>query len=240
MDRTQPSGGCNASSTLAGSAGLWLNKRVMFKRVILPFFLSFGAGGMMVLLYIWLPQYLLKQIMPQEKLLAQVEAPLILASPSPSPDLSPATVIIPKLKITAAVEMLGVTETNNLAVPKNAGNVGWYMYGPKPSEPGNAVIAGHYDTPTGRPAVFYYLDKLEKGDEIEVISQNAVRNIFIVVDKATVPYDKFPNEEVFSTRPGANLNLITCGGIWDPAKRTYSQRLIIYTVLKSSLNESQS
>jgi sortase (surface protein transpeptidase) len=135
------------------------------------------------------------------------------------------------------VEFLGVTETNNLDVPKNAGNVGWYMNGPKPSEPGNSVIAGHYDTPTGRPAVFYYLDKLEAGDEIEVVSQNAARNIFVVVEKATVPYNQFPGEEVFSTRPGSNLNLITCGGIWDTRNKTYSDRLIIYTVLKSSLNE---
>lgn len=209
----------------------------MLKRIILPFILSFTAAAGMVFIYFWLPQYLLQQVKPAPDLLAENQLPN-LVSPSPTLDLTPATIVIPKLKIQAAVELLGMTPTNNLEVPKNAGNVGWYMYGPKPSEPGNAVIAGHYDTPTGRPAVFYYLDKLEPGDEIEVVSQNAVRNIFIVVEKAKIPYDKFPSAEIFKTRSGANLNLITCGGIWDPQAKTYTDRLIVYTVLKSSLNEN--
>jgi hypothetical protein len=76
--------------------------------------------------------------------------------------------------------------------------------------------------------------KLEAGDEVVVISENAIRSIFVVTDKATIPYDKFPNEEVFKTRPGKNLNLITCGGIWDAKKRTYLDRIVVYTTLKET------
>lgn len=153
-------------------------------------------------------------------------------SPSINPGLTPVTLIIPKLGIQAAIEPVGVTATNNMDVPKKAEDAAWYKYGSRPSEEGNAVISAHYDTPTGKPALFYYLKKLEPGDEVTVISENAVKSAFVVVEKASIPYDKFPNEQVFKTRPGKNLNLITCGGIWDPRKKIYSERLVVYTTYK--------
>lgn len=184
----------------------------------------------MILLYIVLPKSVVTKFFPGEGMLTQ--APLPSPTPSPIPGLIPVTFIIPKLKIQTAVELVGVTETGNMDVAKNAANVAWYQWGPKPSEDGNSVIAGHYDTPTGKPAIFYKLGTLAVGDEIEVISENAVRNIFVVTEKATIPYDQFPSEHVFKNKPGKNLNLITCGGIWDTKKKTYTDRIVVYTTLK--------
>lgn len=218
----------------------------VIKRIFVTFCLSFGAVLAMLFLYVFLPQYLARQFLPGEPTLLVDSSfrriinnppPSPSPTPSPTPGLIPATVIIPKLNIQAPVELVGVTDTNNMDVPKNAANLAWYMYGPKPSEPGNAVIAGHYDTPTGRPAVFYNLTKLEKGDEIEVISENAVRSVFVVTETASIPYDQFPNDLVFKSKPGINLNLITCGGIWDAKKKNYSERIVVYTTLKSELGE---
>ncbi|RJR14778.1 class F sortase [Candidatus Microgenomates bacterium] len=156
-------------------------------------------------------------------------------TPSPTPVLAPATLIIPKLGIQAAVEHVGVTPANNMDVPKNAADVAWFQYGAAPGEEGNAVIAGHYDTPTGKPAIFYFLKTLEVGDEIEVISQGAVRLKFEVTEVASIPYDVFPNEYVFKDKPGRNVNLITCGGVWDPVQKIYSNRIVVYTTLKEGL-----
>lgn len=43
----------------------------------------------------------------------------------------------------------------NMDIPKRDENVAWYQIGYYPGSKGNAVIAGHYDTATGSPAVFY-------------------------------------------------------------------------------------
>ena len=161
-----------------------------------------------------------------------IPSPTPTPTPSPTPALVPVTLIIPKLKIQAPVEQVGLTPTNNMDVPKDAADAAWYMHGPKPAEEGNAVISAHYDTPTGKPALFYYLNKLEVGDGVEVISNNAVHSTFVVTEKSTIPYDTFPNEFVFKSKPGRNLNLITCSGIWDPRKKIYSDRIVVYTTLK--------
>ena len=205
----------------------------MVKRFVSAFFLGFGAIFVMYFLNVFLPQFLVTNLAPgisgkTNTVLEIVPTP----TPTPSPGLTPVTMIIPKLKIQTAVESVGLTETNNMDTPKNAANVAWYGFGAKPGEEGNAVIAGHYDTPTGKPAIFYNLRKLSTGDEIEVISENGVHSIFVVSETSSIPYDIFPSEQVFKTKPGKNLNLITCGGIWDATKKTYTNRLVVYTTLK--------
>lgn len=204
----------------------------MHLRKTIVFGLSFGLGFVVVLLSLWAFSIARIYFFPVS------EQALVVVLPSPTPDLTPATLIIPKLNITSAVERVGLTATNNMDVPKDASHVAWYMHGPKPSEAGSAVIAGHYDTATGRPAIFYDLSKLEKGDELEVISENAVRSIFVVTRKDRIAYDTLPKEELFTTTSEKQLNLITCGGIWDSKRKTYSERIVVYTILKSSLNEA--
>lgn len=163
---------------------------------------------------------------------------LVATIPTPTPvpkSLVPIGLVIPKLNIRANVEHVGQTKTLNMDVPKNAADVAWYLYGAKPGEEGNAIINGHYDTPSGRPAVFYSLKTLEKGDEIQVVSEDGVITDFVVTGKDELPYDKFPSEYVFFTKPGTNLNLITCDGVWNTALRNYSSRVVVYTSLKSTV-----
>ena len=40
-----------------------------------------------------------------------------------------------------------------------------------------------------------------------------------------------PLQMIFGTSSKAHLNLITCDGVWDPAKKIYDKRLIVYTEL---------
>jgi hypothetical protein len=51
--------------------------------------------------------------------------------------------------------------------PAARGVAGWYALGPRPGDPGSAVILGHVDSKRG-PAVFYRLRQLLRGDEIDV------------------------------------------------------------------------
>lgn len=171
----------------------------------------------------------LQQSTTQETLEA---APPATPTPTPAPDTTPRILRIPKLDVDAGLEHVGLTESQHMDVPKNADNAAWYRFGSKPGELGNAVIAAHLDTPSGRPAVFYRLGQLDVGDVVEVESVGRVRSIFLVVGKELIPYDTFPNEYVFNKKAGRNLNLITCGGVWNASEKMYNKRLIVYTTLK--------
>lgn len=145
--------------------------------------------------------------------------------------ISPQQLIIPKLGIVASVEYVGMDAKGNMDVPKQDENVAWYELGYKPGALGNSVIAGHFDTKTGAPAVFYRLETLEKGDSIQVIGTDGTENKFIVTQKHTYPYDMFPLIEVFGPADKPRLNLITCEGTYNSANRTYSHRTVVYSEL---------
>jgi hypothetical protein len=49
---------------------------------------------------------------------------------------------------------------------------------------------------------------------------------FVVRESRT--YNPGYAEEVFSANDGAHLNLVTCDGVWDGAKKSYSKRLVIF------------
>lgn len=177
---------------------------------------------------------LIATIVSQAELPPEIIEPTVPPTPTPTPipSLVPVELIIPKLDLRTTVEHVGQTKTFNMDVPKNAAHVAWYVYGAKPGEPGNAVINGHYDTPTGAPAVFFKLQLLEVGDEIQTISEDGIEKTFVVLSKERHNYSKFPTEYVFHTKEGKNLNIITCDGIWDKKNSIYNDRLVIYATLK--------
>lgn len=144
-------------------------------------------------------------------------------------DATPSTFRIPSLGVEAAVESVGLDSQNNMDVPKNDYNVAWYNLGYKPGENGSAVIAGHYDTRAGTPAVFYELGNLAVGETIEVEYPNKETHTFRVTDKQVYNHDQVPMQKVFNTKGTAGLNLITCQGVFDPNSQIYSKRMVVYT-----------
>lgn len=153
-------------------------------------------------------------------------------SPTPNSLTPPASLSIPRLGIQSTVEQVGLDSQKRMDVPKNDTDVAWYNLGFKPGEKGNAVIDGHFDTVTGAPAVFYYLSNLEKGDSVVVTDAKGTPYTFEVVDKRYFDFDKLPLEQIFGSSNAANLNLITCEGVWNPTTHNYSQRLVVYTTLE--------
>jgi LPXTG-site transpeptidase (sortase) family protein len=88
---------------------------------------------------------------------------------------------------------------------------------------GNAVIAGHVVT-LNQGNVFRFLYQLDFGDQIQVWDQAGREHDFHVVDMKLVPPDDI---SVMQPTPDPTLTLITCGGTFDPAKREFSDRLIV-------------
>ncbi|OGE26601.1 hypothetical protein A3C26_04335 [Candidatus Daviesbacteria bacterium RIFCSPHIGHO2_02_FULL_39_12] len=132
------------------------------------------------------------------------------------------------------MEPVGEDAGGKMDVPKLVENVGWYNLGYKAGEKGSAVIAGHFDTVNGAPAVFYYLSQLTKGDEVIVTDKNGKNYIFKVEKSVSYPVDQAPLEEIFAVNDKPRLNLITCFGTWDAGSKNYTNRLVVYTELENS------
>jgi LPXTG-site transpeptidase (sortase) family protein len=138
----------------------------------------------------------------------------------------PVRLIIPAIGVNAGVQLLGVTSKGTMEVPNNAVDVGWFNFGPRPGEKGSAVMAGHFDGKNGEPGVFANLDKLKIGDKIYVEDKGGKSAIFEVTGSRV--YGPGFAEEVFSSNDGIYLNLVTCDGVWDGTKKSYSQRLVVF------------
>lgn len=144
---------------------------------------------------------------------------------------TPSTLLIPKLKITAPIESVGMNNQGEMAVPQNQWNVAWYNLGPKPGQIGSAVIDGHLDWTTG-PAIFWHLSSLTSGDIIQVIDTQNQTKTFTVTKLVSYNNSDFPLQQVFNTNDKARLNLITCAGTFNRSQQNYTKRLVVYSELQ--------
>jgi LPXTG-site transpeptidase (sortase) family protein len=142
----------------------------------------------------------------------------------------PTRLLIATIDVDAPIEYVGLDNEGHMEVPQEWDNVAWFEPGPIPGEPGNAVMAGHYDSATG-PAVFYELDELEIGDEIIVLTQGNEELVFEIIEIEDLHVDDIDTSKIFGDTEDRNLNLVTCSGDWDTSFDMYDRRLIVYTRL---------
>lgn len=136
----------------------------------------------------------------------------------------PAEIAIPELGVEAPVEPTGQVD-GGLAIPP-PDEAGWYADGPRPGEPGRAVIVGHLDTVDG-PAVFGSLPEIQNGMTIVVVGHDGTRHAFRTVGVANVAKSHFPAQLVYAPSRKPTLALITCSGRFDEATGHYENNLII-------------
>jgi len=153
--------------------------------------------------------------------------------PAPAPIANPVRLQIPSIKLDAAIEAVGQTESGQMGVPANVNDVAWFEPGTVPGDQGNAVISGHLDDPKG-PAVFWHLRKLKVDDQVIVTDTAGVKHTFVVIGKESYSDDTAPLDQIFGFDLERDLNLITCDGVWNSKQHQYTQRLVIYTRLVSS------
>ncbi len=140
--------------------------------------------------------------------------------PAPPVELS-----IPALGVDAPVEPTPQID-GALQVPP-PDQAGWYADGPRPGEPGRAVIVGHLDTVDG-PAVFAALPQIRRGTTIEVAGRDGVAHSFETVGVADISKSEFPAQAVYAPSRKPTLALITCSGRFDETTGHYENNLIIF------------
>lgn len=155
----------------------------------------------------------------------------ITTSPSAGQDrptgIVPTRVEIPAIGVDAPCIELNLT-AQEVEVPEDFDDTGWWVQTRKPGEIGPAVIGGHVDSRSG-PAVFFRLRDLRPGDEITVRDEAGETRTF-VVDRDPIQVDKYERpEEVFGfTDPRPELRLITCGGDFNPAIGHYTDNIVVF------------
>lgn len=159
----------------------------------------------------------------------QVASPYVKPSVNPERAVIPAQIEIPALGIQTKVEQVGLDAYGKMDVPSTDETVAWYAGGYKPGEVGQAVIAGHYDTQTGAPAVFYHLSSLHEGDRVRITAESGEVKTFTVTRIATYESANFPVKDVFGPAVDRGLNLITCEGKYNAQAHNYSHRTVVYT-----------
>ncbi len=142
----------------------------------------------------------------------------------------PVRLKIPVIGVDAPVEYVGLTPDGLMDVPKKWEDTAWYQLGPRPGNPGNAVIAGHVDSTNGT-AVFWKLRRLKPGDQLSVVGDDGIERRFVVTAMERYDRTNAPLYRIFGPADGTHLNLITCDvtSNYDPTQQEYASSLVVYT-----------
>ena len=144
----------------------------------------------------------------------------------------PVRLQIPAIAVSTPLVRLGRLPDGSIEVPHDWNTAGWYDRGPRPGQPGPAVILGHVDSKTG-PAVFFRLRALRPRDVVRVGLADGRILFFRVQRVQRYPKDKFPTEAVYFPTLNRELRLITCGGEFDYAAGSYRDNIVVYATLAS-------
>ena len=160
---------------------------------------------------------------------AVVDVPVTKATPPPvtAPDPEPVRLAIPAIDATLPVESVGVQRDGSMEIPEDPAVAGWYRYGPVPGAPeGSAVVAAHVDSRVLGLGPLARLRELDRGDEITVRDAEGDTSTFVVDTVDYIPRAKLPVDEFFARTGEPALVIITCGGSFDEATRSYSDNVV--------------
>jgi sortase (surface protein transpeptidase) len=140
---------------------------------------------------------------------------------------APVRLRIPALHVDSAVQRLGLQADGTVAVPKRTDVAGWYERGPRPGQPGPAVILGHVDSHAG-PGIFINLSTVRPGTLVRVDLADGSTVMFRVIRVERVAKIRFPTDLVYAPTLDPTLRLVTCGGSFDHSRGSYRDNVIAF------------
>jgi sortase (surface protein transpeptidase) len=148
------------------------------------------------------------------------------------PESDPVAVSIPSIGVRSTLVELGLKKDGSMEVPDDPAEAGWFNGGPTPGALGPAVIAGHVSW-NGTPGVFQRLGTLSPGDRVAVARKDGKTALFTVSGVEQFPQSRFPEEAVYGPINHAGLRLITCGGTYDTASKSYRDNIVVFAKLEA-------
>ncbi|HWB38804.1 MAG TPA: class F sortase [Candidatus Saccharimonadales bacterium] len=146
------------------------------------------------------------------------------------PAADPRYLTIPKLGVHARVLNVGLTPDGSINTPGNVFDTAWYNGSARPGQQGAMLVDGHISDWTTN-GVFYELDRLVPGDEVQI--ERGDRQVFSYKVEAVKTYSandidmKQVLSPIKSGVPG--LNLISCSGDVIYGTNDFNERIVVYT-----------
>jgi sortase (surface protein transpeptidase) len=146
------------------------------------------------------------------------------------PSDNPRYLTIEKLGVSARILPMGILGSGALDSPKTAWDVGWYNRSAKPGAAGALLIDGHVNDTQNTLGVFGQLHTLAQGDLMQVERGDGQAFTYKVVSSLQIAVNDVDMEKLMKpvTVGRSGLNLITCGGKYDPKGQTFSDRIVVF------------
>jgi LPXTG-site transpeptidase (sortase) family protein len=165
-----------------------------------------------------------KSPVPTSPAVTETTEPTTVATVRPQAPIKRLT--IPDIGVDASVEVKTVDSDGVMQAPNSSSVVAWYDFSAQPGTNGNAVFAGHLDYAGVGPAVFWRLDQLEPGDEINITDGDGKSFRYRVTSVRSYSATADASQIVASVgKP--TITLITCNGTFDRSKSEYDQRIVV-------------
>lgn len=144
-----------------------------------------------------------------------------------APIAAPTRLRVPSIGVDSELLALGLAPDSTIEVPVDPGSAGWWSGGPRPGQPGPAVLVGHVDSHMG-PAVFFRLRELAPGDELFVDRADGTSARFVVTSQERYEKALFPSELVYHPTLEPEIRLVTCGGPFDTSTGHYRDNVVVF------------
>ena len=132
---------------------------------------------------------------------------------------------------TAPVDAVGLDPDGQVVVPDDVRRAGWYALGPQPGDAaGSAVLVGHADSQSQGLGTFAGLRDLTAGAEVVVRTAGGRGLVYEVVSFERFSKAEVPMDRLFAVDGPHRLVLISCGGAFDEARRTYADNVVVTAV----------
>jgi len=140
---------------------------------------------------------------------------------------APERIVVAGLGIDVPVVAAGVDDRGRMALPGSADEAAWYRFGPAPASPhGATVVAAHVDD-VDSVGPFARLTRAEPGTRVHVRTSDGRTHNYTVTQVRSEPKPDLSFEDLFDRSGPARLVLVTCGGTWDAAARSYSDNVVV-------------
>lgn len=148
----------------------------------------------------------------------------------------PTHLSIPAIGVDSSLKDIGLTSDGHIVTPPldKDSHPYWLDVSPTPGQFGPSVILGHVDSAKWGPAIFFDLGKLRQHDTIDVTLADHTVAVFEVTHVNEYKKAEFPTGAVYGNTDHAALRLMTCGGIFNEAERSYESNIVVYAQLVDS------
>ena len=148
--------------------------------------------------------------------------------PTVAPTPVPVRLVVKSVGIDVPVRAVGVAADGQMELPPDPATIGWYRFGPGPSDgQGAVVLGGHLDSKQYGVGPLVRLRKLRTGQLIRISSYDGRSTTYRVDQIREIPKRRLALADLFDRAGTPRLQIITCGGRYEPDNGGYQQNLVV-------------